>query len=149
MSTAEQQLEQWSKDNIALYNLMDITFNSVSNGLYKVTLPMSKNVSNHVNSIHAAFIWASAEVLGGMIGITERADPSYAPLLKSMDVEFVNMATTDIIAESHFSKDQAVQMNASMLQDGRYDFELNTEIKDINGQLIAKAKALYAVRIIK
>lgn len=127
MAKQEKQLELWCKENISLYDLMNITIDSTSHGFFKVTLPFNSTICNHINSVHAAFIWATAEMIGGLIGLTEREDSSYAPLLKSMDVKFCKIALTDIFAEAYFSKAEVEKMNNSLKKDGRYDFTLEVD----------------------
>ncbi|MBN2569308.1 MAG: YiiD C-terminal domain-containing protein [Deltaproteobacteria bacterium] len=149
MSAIEKDIEAWLKSNLPVYDFMDFTIISASNGLYKCLVPLNKNTGNHINTVHAAFQWASAEMLGGIAVLATRSSKKYVPVVRNMYIEFIAPASTDICSEALFSNQDAEKMNLHMKNSGHYDFELSSNIKNTDGKVVAKAKSTYAVKIMK
>lgn len=146
MGTSEQAIEQWLKSALPVYEFMDLSIISVSDGVYRCFVPLSKNTGNHINTVHAAFQWACAEMLGGLVVLSQRTDEKYVPVVRGVDIEFKRPALSDITAEAHFSAKDAETMNAALAASGRYDFELSATIRDAHGEVVAEATGFYAVR---
>ena len=127
---------------------MNLKVLSVADGLYKCFVPLSVNTGNHINTGHAAFQWASAEILGGLVVLSNRKDDKYVPVVRSLSIEFKQPALTDITSEAVFSMEQVEEMNTALESTGRYDFELASVIKDSEDRVVAEALGLYAVRTI-
>lgn len=144
--TPENEIEAWAKQNLPVYEFMNLKVLSVSDGLYKCFVPLSVNTGNHVKTVHAAFQWASAEILGGLVVLSNRKADKYVPVVKNLSIEFRQPALTDITSEAIFSMEQVEEMNAALESTGRYDFELASVIRDSEGKVVAEALGLYAVR---
>ena len=140
-------LETWVKTSVPCYEYMDLSIDSVDDGVFRVSVPLTDNTKNHVKMVHALFQFSAAEFLGGLIVLTTRSSEKFIPVLRNMQIEYSIPAYTDITAEALFSDEQVAEMNAAMQKDGRYDFELKVSIKNIEGEIVAKTHANYAVRI--
>jgi hypothetical protein len=53
--TLENKLETWARENLPVYEFMDLKVLSVSQGLYKCLVPMSRNTGNHVKNNSRGF----------------------------------------------------------------------------------------------
>ena len=144
--TIENQIEDWARENLPIYEFMGLKVLSVSDGLYKCFVPLSDNTGNHIKTVHAAFQWASAEILGGLAVLSTRKDDKYVPVVKSLSIEFKRPALTDITSEAQFSSKQVKVMNTALESTGRYDFDLASVIRDSEGEVVAEASGQYAVR---
>jgi acyl-coenzyme A thioesterase PaaI-like protein len=145
--TIEHELEKWARENLPIYEYMDMRITSVSDGLYQCRVPLSENTGNHIGTVHAAFQWASVEILGGLVVLSSRKDEKYVPVVKGLSIEFTRPALTDITSEAFFSREQAEEMNSVLASTDRFDFDLNSVIKDADGNVVAEALGHYAVRI--
>ena len=148
MTDVENELEQWARKNLPVYEFMDLKVDSVSNGVYRCSVPLTQNTGNHINTVHAALQWASAEMLGGLVVLANRPDEKFVPVLRSLDIEFKRPARSDITAEARFTDDEVDAMVSALRTAGRYDFELCALIRDIDGEIVAEARACYAIRTI-
>ena len=146
--TIENEIEGWARENLPIYEFMDLKVLSVSDGLYKCFVPLSGNTGNHIKTVHAAFQWASAEILGGLAVLSTRKEDKYVPVVKSLSIEFKRPALTDITSEALFSSKQVEVMNTALESTGRYDFDLASVIRDSEGEVVAEALGQYAVRIL-
>ena len=144
--TIENQIEDWARENLPIYEFMGLKVLSVSDGLYKCFVPLSDNTGTHIKPVHAAFQWASAEILGGLAVLSTRKDDKYVPVVKSLSIEFKRPALTDITSEALFSSKQVKVMNTALESTGRYDFDLASVIRDSEGEVVAEASGQYAVR---
>lgn len=140
-----ENVEKFCKSSVPLFDFLDIKFEFLDDGVICCHLPYDRKVSNHLNSVYAGVQWSIAEVLGG-IAFAANSVPGYVPLLKSMNIEFKKPAMTDLIAQVRFSDDEALNMKQALENQGRYDFELASNVHDSNGNLVAKRLAVYAIR---
>ena len=146
MTVVEKELEQWARKNLSVYEFMDLKIDSVSNGIYRCSVPLTRNTGNHINTVHAAFQWASVEILGGLVVLSNRPDEKYVPVVRSLDIEFKRPALSDINSEAYFSDEEVEVMNTALASTGRYDFTLCSVIRDANDEVVAEATGCYAVR---
>ena len=144
--TQESAIEAWAREHLPVYEFMDLKVLSVSQGVYKCRVPLSENTGNHINTVHAAFQWASAEMLGGLVVLSNRTDEKFVPVVKSLSIDFKQPALTDVTAEARFSMERVAAMNAALESTGRYDFDLASVIRDSAGLVVAEAVGRYAVR---
>jgi hypothetical protein len=97
--------------------------------------------------MHAALQWASAEVLGGLVLAASGLDLSkFLGVVKSFQIDFKKPAETAVIAEAFFSDTQMGAMELALQDHGRHDFELTIVVRSVEGDTLAEAKGVYAVR---
>ena len=144
----EKEVEDWAKSNLPVYEFMGLKVTSVSDGVYSCFVPLNANTGNHISTVHAAFQWAAAEILGGLVVLTKRTNTRYVPVVKSLDIEFKRPALSGITSEARFSDEEVGTMNAALESTGRYDFELNAVIRNIQSDVVAEATGRYAVRTV-
>ncbi len=143
--TIEQNIEDWCRSNLPAYEFMDLKVTSVSGGVYRCFVPLTRNTGNHINTVHAAFQWAAAEMVGGLPVLARRKDEKYVPVVKGVNIQFKRPAFSDITAEAKFSEEDVQAMNEALASTGRYDFELSSSIRNAEGEIVAQATGFYAV----
>ena len=149
MIPIEKEIEAWARKNLPVYEFMDLKVINSSDGLYRCLVPLSKNTTNHIFTVHAAFQWAAAEILGGLVVLCNRKDEKYVPVVKGLNIDFKAPALSDITSTAYFADRDVVEMNSALESTGRYDFALNSKIRDTNEQVVAEAEGYYAVRVFK
>lgn len=138
----------WKALEQNIYDYIDLKYRCEPDGRYCVHVPLTEKTANHFQSFHAAFQFAAAESLGGIVIFETRKDRAYTPLVRSVSIDFKKPAMTDLFAEAVFSKQQSKSMNAAMESTGRYDFPLTIEIKNTVNEVVSILTADYAVRIL-
>lgn len=131
-----------------IYDYIGLKYRCDPNGQYYVHVPLSERTANHFNSFHAAFQFATAESLGGIVIFETRKEQRYTPLVRNVSINFKKPAMTDLFAQTVFSLDDAVKMNTAMQACGRYDFTLTINIKNTADEVVSILTADYAVRIL-
>lgn len=115
--------------------------------VFKAKVVLGPDTANHVNMMHAAYLFTGGEYLGGLVSTRHIANPQkFQPVVRDVKIEFKAPAMSSVTAETVFTQAQADEMNAALERDGRYDFELVAELKDENGTLVAQTTANYAIR---
>lgn len=61
----------------------------------------------------------------------------YLLVLKEMNIKFLKPAMEDVAATTHFSEQQALELNNALTDNSRHDFDLHSEIKGKAGNVLA------------
>ena len=146
METNIAFIESIIKSVLPLATFMDVKILQAQDETYSCLVPLNDNTKNHFNSVHAAIQWAGAELLGGVVWIKNMPSDDYLLVLKEMNIKFLKPAMEDVTATTHFSKQQVLELNNALADNGRHDFDLHAEIKDKSGNVLANTHAQYAVR---
>lgn len=149
MSNKEMDLEKMSaaiRENYGLYRNAGLEI-LAADELFKVKVVLGPETQNHVQMMHAAYLFAGGEFLGGLVPMRHLAKPEkFQPVVRDLKIEFKAPAMTSVTAETRFTQAQADEMNAALDKDGRYDFTLVAELKDENATLVAQTTTNYAIR---
>ena len=139
--------EAGAKKNCPIYEFLGLTVLEAENGVFKATIPNSKEAGNHIGIIHAGVLFSLGEFLGGLITARYLDNPrKFQPVVRDLKIDFKAPAMTDITATAYFSADQALEMNAKLEETGRYDFQQKAVLTDTNGKVVAETLGSYALR---
>lgn len=101
---------------------------------------------NHFGGMYAGAIFTLAEIPGGVLTMLNM-DKNYYPILKSLNMDFLRVAKTDVSVTFHLSEDQLQQIQMEAATTGKGEFVLQGSILDHNQQEVARSKAVYQVRL--
>lgn len=139
--------EAGAKKNCPIYEFLGLTVLEAENGVFKATIPNSKEAGNHIGIMHAGVLFSLGEFLGGLITARYLDNPrKFQPVVRDLKIDFKAPAMTDITATAYFSADQALEMNAKLEETGRYDFQQKAVLTDTNGKVVAETLGSYALR---
>lgn len=141
-----KQIEATVKQVLPLAKFMDVEVLSAADGDYRCRVPLNEQTKNHFNSVHAAIQWAGAELLGGLIWIQNQPGSNYRFVMREMTIRFLKPAMDDIEACAQFDDAQINAMKSDLQETGRHDFELEAEIKNKTGDVLATTTGCYAIR---
>lgn len=134
------------RENYALYRNAGLEILQADE-VFKVKVVLGPETENHVSMMHAAYLFAGGEFLGGLVPMKHLAKPeTFQPVVRDLKIDFKAPAMTSVTAEAIFTQAQADEMNEALDRDGRYDFTLIADVKDENGVLVAQTTANYAIR---
>jgi len=134
------------REKYALYRNADLQILQADE-VFKAKVKLTAETQNHVKMMHAAYLFAVGEFLGGLVPMRYLAKPDkFQPVVRDLKIDFKAPAMSSVTAETAFSQAQANEMNDALEKDGRYDFTLVAELKDENGSLVAQTTANYAIR---
>jgi len=143
----ETRLQASLRRDLPLYEYMDLRIESASGGVYRCRVPLSENNANHFHTVHAALQWASAEVLGGLVWTAcKPKEGDFIPVVRRFEIDFKRPAWTELVAEAKFSDEEAGQLRDALKSKGRYDFELESVLRNSAGEIVATGTGFYAIR---
>ena len=118
-----------------------------ANGTFKVRMSLRPETENHLKMMHAAYLFAGGEFLGGLVPMVHLAKPQkFQPVVRDLKIDFKAPAFSSVTAETQFSQAQADEMNKTLDEKGRFDFTLVADLKDENAKLIAQTTTNYVIR---
>ena len=108
-------------------------------------IPSEPN-SNHVGTTYAGCLFSVAEVLGGVFASTSLVLEGTVQLVKQLTIDFLRPATTAVTARARLTEETIARVLAETEAHGKADFELETEVSDEHGTLVARTRATYQLR---
>ena len=136
----------WQPMEQNIFQHMGLRYCLEDDGTCRTWAPLNEKTGNHVKTFHAAFQFALAESIGGIVVFDNRDNEAWVPLVKSVTMDFKKPATTDLVATTRFSPQNAAAMNQAMAESGRYNFTLDIDIQDMDDNTVSVMHAVYAVR---
>jgi acyl-coenzyme A thioesterase PaaI-like protein len=148
MDTAvEAQIQEFVRQACPLYRSADLSIESVRDGIYRCRVPLNEHNGNHLNTMHAAIQWASAEILGGLVaGVSLDFDLRFFVAVRSVSIEFLRPARTAITAEARFTEQESAQIKSQATAGSNTTFRLSAVIRNESGETVATTEADYVVR---
>ncbi|MFP6655314.1 MAG: YiiD C-terminal domain-containing protein [Myxococcota bacterium] len=150
MGEFEEKIERRLRKGLPIYEYMDFKVESASKGVYRCAVPLNAKNENHFHTVHAALQWASVEALGGLVWFaTKPPGNGWLPVVRRFEIDFKRPAGSNIVAEASFSESEANRLRAALVEKGRFDFTLESTIRDVAGEMVATAKGFYAIRTLR
>lgn len=132
-----------------LYAQIDLSVESIRDGIYRCRVPLNRANGNHLNTIHAAIQWTAAEMLGGLVAIRIIGPERLTAMLvavQSVSIDFKRPARSAIIAEALFDEQEAKQIK-QLVDDGKdATFRLDAVVRSESGETVAVTEAVYVLR---
>ena len=114
-------------------------------GYVKLAAPLEGN-GNHIGSMYAGALFTLAEMPAGALYLTTFDVNRYYPIVKEMKIRFRRPARTDITVEVSISKEKAQDIQAEVDRQGKADFNLEMELVDAAGTVVASGEGIYQLR---
>lgn len=130
---------------IPILGAMEIEIVEAGRTTVAARLPAGPN-GNHFGTTYAGCLFSVAEVLGGVYASTSLVLEGAVPLVKQVTIDFLRPATTDVVARSTLTEETIARVLAETDAGGKSDFELETEVTDENGTVVARTRGLYQLR---
>lgn len=120
----------------------------MARGEARLRLPLEPN-TNHIGTMYAGGLFLIAEFVGGVVCAHSFDLTGYAPIVKGLDIRFRRPATTDVTVEAHLDEDEIARITADANAHGKADFQLEVEVLDASGQVVATSTGQYQLRRIR
>lgn len=108
-------------------------------------LPFEPN-RNHVGTSYAGSLFSVAEVLGGALALSSFTLDCYAPLVRSMSIDYLKPALGAVRASVEISAEEIERVLAEAVAKGKADFELRAVVTDENDVIVARTVGQYQLR---
>lgn len=129
-------------DIIPIVGKMGLEVLYAERGRCVLRLPFEPNI-NHVNMIYAGSMFTLAEMPGGVL-FTGAFDTSrFAPVVGEMKVRFAKPAMSALLVDARMSDEEIERVAAELDENGRARWELDQDIVDESGTVVASTSAVY------
>ena len=146
MSEAEDEIQSFLRRLIPFYEHVGLSIESAKDGVYRCSLPLNDQTKNHLDTVHAAIQWASAEVLGGLVIAVNFRDSRLFVAVRSVAIEFLRPARSEITAEVLFPDERVEDLRRGLESKGEVEFEVRAVVRDSSQRDVATTVGQYVVR---
>ena len=143
-TNAIESLQRWLFRELPIYEHIGATVEQIG-ATVCCRVPLNKDNRNHFGAVHAALQFAVCEMAGGL---AINQSPSirsgeYLPVVKSLNLEFLKPAMSDVEAVATISDQQLSEIEDSLRANGKVQFELVITLRDQEDIAVAKATGVY------
>ena len=71
---------------------------------------------------------------------------SFYPIVKDVKIWFLRLATTDVTVEISMDVDESRRLALEAEEKGKADFQMEAEIKNTRGEVVAVTSSIYQIR---
>ncbi|MDE0803236.1 MAG: PaaI family thioesterase [Acidimicrobiales bacterium] len=129
-------------DIIPIVGKMGLEVLHAERGRCVLRLPFEPNI-NHVNMIYAGSMFTLAEMPGGVLFTAAFDTSRFAPVVGEMKVRFAKPAMSALLVDARMSDEEIERVAAELDENGRARWELDQDIVDESGTVVASASAVY------
>lgn len=140
-----EQLTAIVRQTVPILGAMGIEVIESGQGRAVALLPFEPN-RNHVGTAYAGSLFSVAEVLGGIVALSSFPLEGYAPLIKTMSIDYLKPARGDVRATVEMPPTEIDRVVAEATSVGKSDYELVVEVTDENGVTVARTVGQYQLR---
>ena len=108
-------------------------------------LPFGPN-RNHVGTTYAGSLFSVAEVLGGILALSSFTLEGYAPVVKSLSINYLRPALGDVHATVEMTEEEIARVLSEAAADGKSNYEIAATVTDANGVIVATTVGQYQLR---
>jgi len=134
-----------TEEKIEFVARMGLVAELLAPGHVRLRAPLDGN-QNHLGTMYAGALFTLAEIPGGALAITSFDVARFYPIVKSMTVDFLRPATTDITVELTITADEIARIETEANTAGKSTFLLRAELKDTTGQVVMTSLGDYQLR---
>lgn len=118
---------------------------SLGKGGIDLMMPLEPN-TNHVGSMYAGALFTLGELMGGAVAMVYFMDHKLIPIVKGLNIKFTKFAKSDITASYAMTEEEVQRVIDDCKEKGKANFEIELELKDKDGQVVATTHGFYQVR---
>ena len=115
-------------------------------GRAKLRMPLDGNRNFRIEAMYAGALFTVAELPGGTIFHTTFENGECYPIAKGLEIKYLRRAQGDITVESSMSADEIARVEAEVTERGKSDFDLEMELVDESGAVVAVSTNHYQLR---
>lgn len=113
-------------------------------GYVKASVALKGN-TNHFGTMYAGAMFVLAEIPGGVLSLLEFGT-DYVPILRELNMTYLRTAQSDVTVEFRLPPETVDLIRDEIRQRDKAHFELEGELRDSTGELVARSFARYQVR---
>jgi hypothetical protein len=96
--------------------------------------------------MYAGSLFTLGEFAGGAIHLVSLDFTKFVPIVKEVRIRFRRPAMTDVVMEVTMTEEEAKRLESEAEKNGKADYQLNLELKDLNGGTVAEVGGTWQIR---
>ncbi len=104
-----------------------------------------KGNRNHLGTVYAGAQFLLAEIPFGAMALVE-FEGRLIPILRDLHIFYEQPGRTDLEVELTLDSERKARIEQDVAENGRAELLIELELKDTNGEIVARAEANYQVR---
>ncbi len=145
MKTLDSDPKSLVENSIAFLKRMGMKVLVMEPNHVEVMAPIAGN-ENHLGTVYAGALFSIAEVPGGVLFYTTFDASRFYPIVKDVQIRFLKPATTDVTVAMSMLPAEARRITLEAEEKGKADFQMETEVRDTRGEVVAATTSLYQIR---
>jgi thioesterase domain-containing protein len=138
-------IKQFVEEKLAFVQRCGLQLISIEEGAVTCMMPGAGN-ENHIGTMYAGALFTLAEIPGGALWMANFNMSESYPILKSFRIDYLKPAKGDIYYSVGLSQERVSELSAECKTKGKAEFELEGELKDSKGTVVARSVGLYQLR---
>ncbi len=138
-------IAKMAEEAIAFVRRSGLRVQDCQPGYARCLMPLAGN-ENHVGTMYAGAQFTLADITGGALALASFDASRFYPTLKDLKLEFLKPAGTDLTLDYRLSESELATLREAAERDGKARFVLTGELKDVNGETVARASGEFQVR---
>lgn len=122
-----------------------VVVEEVSPRRVRATMPIVGN-GNHVDVMYAGSLFTLAELSGGLVAMGAFGTEGYYPVVRDVAIAFLRPARTDVVLDLAVDDVWVEDVRRRAEADGKADFDLDVELRDADGVVVATSANRYQLR---
>ena len=122
-----------------------VRVDEVEPGRCLLSMPAEPNI-NHFGTVYAGAIYTLGEVPGGILFFATFDGERFFPLVKSSQIRYRAPGRGRLLVEATISDEEVARLEAEAAEHGKADWELDVEITDEEGTVVAQMTSQYQMR---
>jgi thioesterase domain-containing protein len=111
----------------------------------EILMPFTPNI-NHVGTMYAGALFTLAESMGGAVCRVYLQKEGIFPIVKGLNIKFTRPARTDISCSYKMDVTAAKKILDECERNGKANYDIQVELKDAEGVVVAVAEGFYQIR---
>jgi thioesterase domain-containing protein len=145
MNLTKEMMKQLLETRVAFIERTGVKALELERGHVKLMAPLKGN-ENHIGTMYAGALFTVAEVVVGALWLTSFDVSKYYPIIKEMTIRYLRVAKSDVTIEINISGKQIENILQEVEENGKAEFDLEGEVKDVSGEVVATSRGVYQMR---
>ncbi|MBM3299638.1 MAG: YiiD C-terminal domain-containing protein [Deltaproteobacteria bacterium] len=145
MNLTDEMKKQLLETRVAFIERTGVKALELERGHVKLMAPLKGN-ENHIGTMYAGALFTVAEVVVGALWLASFDVSKYYPIIKEMTIRYLRVAKSDVTIELTISEEQIGNILEEVEEEGKAEFVLEGEVKDVSGEVVATSRGVYQMR---
>lgn len=143
-SEAAKTLQASLYRSLPIYEHIQARVDEIDDGV-RCSLPLEPQNRNHIGGVHAALQFALCEMTGALAISQDPAirNRGYRLVVRNLTIDYLKPAMTDVTSSVSITDAERARLLEALAGDGKAELELDIELVDLHGQIVAKAHGRY------